>query len=168
MSDVDDLCLDAVERLLADRPACTAPPGYRDRVLAAVRDTLAGHSTLVVKVPATKSGEAGEPPCGDCPDLVAGTFFGIDRSGRVALVAMALSALGVTVAPWLAIPRLAPPVPVEPRIVAQARAAGIELPVESLAAASRQPAEPAAHSSEPLSARLHDAWRLRNLLTGEL
>lgn len=104
--------LDAIEQRLVDRATragLPVPGGHRDRVLAAVRDTLAGSLT---------------PPAAPLP--------GLDAGSRAALGAMAISALVVIVAPWVAIAgamtrgteRTA-----EPVIVARARAAGIDLQV---------------------------------------
>ena len=99
MSERYDARLDDVERRLANRAALAAPPGHRDRVLAAVRDTLAGRIS---------------PPVAPA---------GIDSGGMAALVARALSVMVVAVVPWLVVARAVAPVPTEPRIVAQARAA---------------------------------------------
>jgi hypothetical protein len=152
VSDTDESPFDAVERLLADRAGLPGPPGHRDRVLAAVRDTLT--------VNAEDRGPLGQ----------AGK--GLDPGSVAALAAIALSTMLAVVAPWLAVASpVAPPRPeprIEHRIVAQARAVGIELPVEWLAATSRQPVEPVLHPGESPSARFHDAWRLRALLSGEL
>lgn len=146
MSRCDDSGFDAVERRLAGRPGRAIPPGHRDRVLAAVRDTLAGRGA------ATPS-----PP-------------GIDAGCRAALVAMALSAALVIVAPWVAVARSAAPVPTEPRLVAQARAAGIDLPVATVAATAGPPREPSARAGagNVFNARQVEAWRMRTLLQGEL
>ncbi|MEI6504343.1 MAG: hypothetical protein WCO90_00500 [Planctomycetota bacterium] len=146
MSERYDARLDDVERRLANRAALAAPPGHRDRVLAAVRDTLAGRIS---------------PPVAPA---------GIDSGGMAALVAMALSVMVVAVVPWLVVARAVAPVPTEPRIVAQARAAGIELPVEMVAATSRPAWESLSRSrtSDPRNVRHHEALHLRNLLQGEL
>jgi hypothetical protein len=174
MRDPHDPGLDAIEQRLLARAGVATPAGHRDRVLAAVQE----------KVSATKSGEAGKLGCADCPDLVADTFLGdtldqrpglppragagLDGGTAAALVAMAISALLAVVAPWLVVARATAPLPMEPRIVAQARAAGIDLPIELVAAPIRHAPRPASDPREPLSVRLHEAWRLRNLLTGEL
>ena len=163
MSDLDKESLDAIERRLAARTARAVPTGHRDLVLAAVRDTLEE------KVPATKSGEAGPLICGDCPDLVAGTFLGIDAGSTAALVAMALSALVAVVAPWLGLAGGFDPLPAEPRIVMQARAAGIDLQVAAIATTSGPTGgDPSSAPLPDLLGRRHEAWRRRNLLTGEL
>jgi hypothetical protein len=168
MSNLDKESLAAIERRLIARAGLAPPAGHRDRVLAAVRDTLAGEEKEE-KVPATKSGDAGELVCGDCPDLVAGTFSGIDAGGTAALVAMAVSVAAVIVAPWVAVTRPAAAVAAEPRIVMQARAAGIDLQVAAIATMSGPTvADPSSAPLPDLLDRRHEAWRLRNLLTGEL
>lgn len=146
MSDRYDARLDEIERRLVDRAALAAPPGHRDRVLAAVRDTLAGRISPPVAPAGIDSA-------------------GIDSGGMAALVAMALSVLVVAVVPWLVVARMVAPVPTEPRIVAQARAAGIDLPVAIVAATSGPAREPVSRSrmSDPLNVRHHEAWHLRNL-----
>ena len=146
MSERYDARLDDVERRLANRAALAAPPGHRDRVLAAVRDTLAGRIS---------------PPVAPA---------GIDSGGMAALVARALSVMVVAVVPWLVVARAVAPVPTEPRIVAQARAAGIDLPVAIASATSGPARKPFSRSriSDPLNVRHHEAWHLRNLLQGEL
>ena len=165
MSDLDEPSLDAIERRLITRAGLAPPAGHRDRVLAVVRDTLAENE----KVPATKSGQSAQKTYPTSPDLVAGTFIeGIDAGGRAAIGGLALAAMLAVVAPWVVLSQAVDLVPAEPRIVTQARAVGIDLPLESLAATSHQSREPLSRSGEPPSARLPDAWRLRNLLTGEL
>ena len=156
MSERDDAGFDAIERRLTGRPGRAVPPGHRDRVLAAVRDTLAE------KVPATKSGQSPQGDYPVSPDLVAGTF--------IALVAMALSAALVIVAPWVAMTRSAAPVSMEPRIVARARAAGIDLPgaVVAVPIAPSRETSPRGGLTDVLEARRHEAWRMRTLLEGEL
>lgn len=102
--------IDTVEQRFTDRPVLTPPPGHRDRVLAAVRDALAADRTT---------------------QTAAAAFPGLDAGSKAALGAMAMSALVVVVGPWVAIVgamthgagRNA-----EPASVAQARAAGIEMP----------------------------------------
>lgn len=84
------------------------------------------------------------------------------------VAALALSALLAVVAPWLVLTQAAALVPPEPRIVAQARAAGIDFPVEMFATGG-----PASHASSraarsELLERRHESWRLRTLLQGEL
>jgi hypothetical protein len=148
MSEADDPRLAAVERRLVDRGGFDLSPGHRDRTLAAVRDTLAGKAER--RGPLERAGK------------------GIDPASVAALVAIAVSTMLTVVVPWLAVTRPVAPLLTEPRLMAQARAAGIELPVEWLAATSREPVEPVAHPSKSPSARLHDVWRLRNHLRGEL
>lgn len=83
---------------------------------------------------------------------------------------MALSAALVIVAPWVAMTRWGAITPSEPRLVAQARAAGIDLPVAVVAV----PIEPSRETTfrgiltDVLDARRHEAWRMRTLLEGEL
>ena len=170
MSERDDAGFDAIERRLTGRPGRAVPPGHRDRVLAAVRDTLAekvpatksGQSPQAEKVPATKSGQSPQGDYPVSPDLVAGTF--------IALVAMALSAALVIVAPWVAMTRSAAPVSMEPRIVARARAAGIDLPGAVVAVPIAPSRETSSRGglTDVLEARRHEAWRMRTLLEGEL
>jgi hypothetical protein len=152
--------LEAIEQRLLARAGVATPAGHRDRVLAAVRE----------KVSATKSGEAGKVGCADCPDLVAGTFWGLDAGGRAALLAMALSASLVIVAPWLAVATSVAPVRQEPRLVAQARATGIDLPMAVVAATGDLPRQVPSRAALPdlLELRRHEAWQLQNLLEGEL
>jgi hypothetical protein len=135
---------DAIEQRLTARAGLAPTAGHRDRVLAAVRDTLAARSGAL---PRPRSG--------------------LDGGSAAVLVAIALSALLAVVAPWLVVARVAP-VPMEPRIVAQARAAGIDLPIELVAAPIHRSPPAIPRMREPPSARLHEAWQLRNLLTGEL
>lgn len=141
----DDFDLEAIERRLAARADRAAPTGHRDRVLTAVRDTLAGR---------------GAPQA---------TPAGLEASGTAALVVLALSAVLAVTAPWLVVRQAAGLKSPEPRLVAQARAAGIDFPVELVAATSR----PAREASSPaamsdLLERRHEAWRLRTFLTGDL
>ena len=144
MGDPTDPNFEAVERRLTAVAGLAPPAGHRDRVLAAVRDTLADHP-----VP-----------------LRAGR--GVDAGSMAALVAIACSALLAVVAPWLGIARANELMPAEPRFVTQARAAGIDLPVH-LAATTRGPHDtPRFQPSERSPGRRPDAWRLRTLLTGEL
>lgn len=140
----DESGLNAIEQRFTARARLTATAGHRDRVLAAVRDTLA-----------EPRGAFPRPR----PDM--------DGASAAVLVVIALSALVAVVAPWLMVARVMP-VPMEPRIVAQARAAGIDLPVELVAAPIHRAPPAIPRMREPPSARLHDAWNLRNLLTGEL
>ena len=140
-----DSGFDAIEQRLAARVGLAPTAGHRDRVLAAVRDTLA------------------EPRGGfprPRPDL--------DGASAAVLVVIALSALVAVVAPWLVVARTAAPLPMQPRIVAQARAAGIDLPIELVAAPILHAPRPVSDPREPLPGRLHEAWRLRTLLTGDL
>lgn len=141
----DDQRLDSIERHLAARAGLAPAVGHRDRVLAAVRDTL--------------DQRHGPPPR-------AGS--GIDAGATAALVFMALSATLVIVAPWLVATYAAASLPTEPRFVAQARAAGIDLPLAVVAATSRPGEALPSPPSERLSERHSEAWRLRTLLTGEL
>lgn len=136
--------LDAVERRLVARAGVAAPAGHRDRVLAAVRDML--------------DQRPGQP---------ARAGSGIDAGGAAALLGIALSALLAVVAPWFVVAR-AVPLPTEPRVVAQARAAGVDLPLEFVATTTHRSPPAVSRMREPPSARLHEAWHLRNLLTGEL
>ena len=146
MSDLDKESLDAIERRLIAQAGLAPPAGHRDKVLAVVRDTLAEN-----RGPLERAGA------------------GVDVGSRAALVAMALSAALVIVAPWAAVARTAAPVPAETRLVAQARAAGIDLPVAAVATTSGQPVGAPSHAALPdLLERRHDAWRLRTLLQGEL
>ena len=146
MSDLDQESLDAIERRLIARAGLAPPAGHRDQVLAVVRDTLA----------------EGRGP-------LERASSGIDAGSTAALVAMALSAALVLVAPWVAVARWAAPVPAETRLVAQARAAGIDLPVAAVATTSGQPlGAPSPAALPDLLDRRHDAWKIRNLLTGEL
>jgi hypothetical protein len=145
--------LDTIEQQLVDRATragLPVPAGHRDRVLAAVRDTLAGSLTT----------PAAPPP-------------GLDAGSRAALGAMAISALVVIVAPWVAIAgamtrgteRTA-----EPVIVAQARAAGIELPVHddrfALQVATTRDANhaPISDAGDLPHARRREIGRLKTLL----
>lgn len=141
----DDFDLEAIERRLAARAGLAPSTGHRDRVLAAVRDTLAG-----------RTGPRATPA-------------GLEAGGTAALVALALSAMLAVAAPWLVARQALGLRSPEPRLVAQARAAGIDFPVELVAATSR----PAREASSPaamsdLLERRHEAWRLRTLLTGDL
>jgi hypothetical protein len=146
MSDLDQESLDAIERRLIAQAGLAPPAGHRDQVLAVVRDTLA----------------EGRGP-------LERASSGIDAGSTAALVAMALSAALVIVAPWVAVTRTATTVPAEPRLVAQARAAGIDLPVAAVATTSGQPLGAPSRAALPdLPDRRHDAWRLQNLLQGEL
>jgi len=144
MSDLDKESLDAIERRLAARTAHAPPTGHRDRVLAAVRDTLAGR---------------GAPRA---------TPAGLEAGGTAALVVLALSALLAVAAPWLVVTQAAGLTSPEPRIVAQARAAGIDFPVERVAMScpAREASSRAAMSDLP--GRRHEAWWLRTFLTGDL
>jgi hypothetical protein len=145
MRDPVDSEFHAVEQRLTARAGLAPTAGHRDRVLAAVRDTLDQRPGLPPRVGA-----------------------GLDGGSAAALIAIAFSALLAVVAPWLVVTRVAAPLPMQPRIVAQARAAGIDLPIELVAAPIRHALRPASDPREPPSVRLHEAWRLRNLLTGEL
>ena len=149
--------LDTIEQRLVDRATragLPVPAGHRDRVLAAVRDTLAGSLTAPVA----------PPP-------------GLDAGSRAALGAMAISALVVIVGPWVAIAgamtrgteRTA-----EPVIVAQARAAGIDLQVHddrfALQVATTRDAnrEPISAADDRLNVRRRESLRLKTLLRREL
>jgi hypothetical protein len=146
MSDLDDPSLDAVERRLVARAGLALPAGHRDRVLAAVRDTLAENRGPVERASS-----------------------GLDAGSRAALVAIAISAAVVIVAPWVAVTRTAAPVQAGPRLVDQARAAGIDLPVAAVAVTSGRPFDAPSRAALPdLLDRRHDASRIRTLLTGEL
>jgi len=138
--------LEAIEQGLLARAGVATPAGHRDRVLAAVRDTL--------------DQRPGPPPR-------AGS--GIDAGGRAALVAMALSATLAIVAPWLAVTTSVAPVQREPRLVAQARAAGIDLRLAAVAATGDLPRQVPSRAALPdlLERRRLEAWRLQNLLHGE-
>jgi hypothetical protein len=145
MREPRDPGLEAIEQRLIARAGVATPTGHRDHVLAAVRNTLAQRH--------------GPPPR-------AG--FGIDAGGRAALVAMALSATLVIVAPWLAVATSVAPVQAEPRLVTQARAAGIDLPLAAVAVTGDLPRHVSAAAALPERRRL-EAWRLqKNLLQGEL
>ena len=145
MREPDHSEFDALEQRLTARPSLAPTAGHRDRVLAAVRETL--------------DQRHGPPPR-------AGS--GIDGGSAAVLVAIACSALLAVIAPWLGMARAFDRLPAEPRIVTQARAAGIDLPVH-LAATTRGPRDtPLFPPSERLPGRRPDAWRLRTLLTGEL
>ena len=144
MREPDRSGFDVIEERLAARGS-RATPGYRDRVLAAVRDTL--------------DRRPGPPPR-------AGA--GIDGGRAAVLLALTLSALLAVVAPWLVVARAVSRVPMEPRLVAQARAAGIDLPLEFVATTTHRSPPTVSRMREPPSARLREAWHLRNLLTGEL
>jgi hypothetical protein len=146
MSDLDEASLDSIERRLAARAGVAVPAEHRDRVLAAVRDTL-------------DQRHGPPPPAGS----------GIDAGATAALVAISLSAGLLIVAPWVAMTRTAAPFPAEPRLVAEARAAGIDLPVATVAATNGQPlGAPSRAAMSDLLDRRHEAWRMRNLLPGEL
>ena len=86
----DDQHLDSIERQLAAQAGLAPAVGHRDRVLAAVWDTLAEN-------------HGGPPRAGS----------GIDAGATAALVAMALSATLVIVAPWLVATRAGAPVPTD-------------------------------------------------------
>ena len=145
MREPDDSEFDALEQRLTAMAGLAPTAGHRDRVLAAVRETL--------------DQRHGPPPR-------AGS--GIDGGSAAVLVAIACSALLAVIAPWLGMARAFDRLPAEPRIVTQARAAGIDLPVH-LAATTRGPRETTlSPPSERLPGRRPDAWRLRTLLTGEL
>ena len=136
---------DALEQRLTAMAGLAPTAGHRDRVLAAVRDTLADRSGSLERAGA-----------------------GVDAGSRAVLVAIACSALLAVIAPWLGMARAFDRLPAEPRIVTQARAAGIDLPVH-LAATTRGPHDtPLFPPSERSPGRRPDAWRLRTLLTGEL
>ncbi len=144
MREPDDSEFDALEQRLTAMAGLAPTAGHRDRVLAAVRDALADHP-----VP-----------------LRAGC--GVDAGSRATLVAIACSALLAVIAPWLGMARAFDRLPAEPRLVTQARAAGIDLPVH-LATTTRGPHETTLSPPvERSPGRLPDAWRLRTLLTGEL
>lgn len=143
MSDLRDPDFGAVERRLAARADHAPPAGHRDRVLAAVRETLAGRT----------------PP--------RSTPAGLDAGSMAAVAALAVSALLAVVAPWLALTQAAALVPPEPRIVAQARAAGIDFPVE-LVTTSMARETPLFRPGDVVPGPIPDAWRLRTLLQGEL
>lgn len=146
MSNFDKESLDAIERRLIARAGLAPPAGHRDQVLAVVRDTLAENRGPLER-----------------------TSSGIDAGSSAALVAMALSAALVIVAPWVAVARWAAPVPAETRLVTQARAAGIDLPVAAVATTSGQPLGAPSRAALPDLLELRrDAWRLQNLLQGEL
>jgi len=140
----DDCDLDAIERRLAARADRAAPTGHRDLVLAAVRDTLAGR--IVPRV----------------------TPAGLEAGGTAALVVLALSALLAVAAPWLVVTQAAGLTSPEPRLVAQARAAGIDFPVELVATSGPARETPSRAAMPTLLERRHEAWRLRTLLTGDL
>ena len=143
MSDLREPDFGAVERRLAARADHALPAGHRDRVLAAVRDTLAGRT----------------PP--------RSTPAGLDAGSMAAITALALSALLAVVAPWLVLTQAAALVPPEPRIVAQARAAGIDVPVE-LVTTTPPRATSLSRPGDVVPGPIPDAWRLRTLLQGEL
>ena len=137
---------EVIERRLAAMAGLALPAGHRDRVLAAVQDTLADRFGQLERAGA-----------------------GVDAGSRAALVAMACSALLAVVAPWLGMARAIDLMPAEPRLVAQARAAGIDLPVAAVATTSGQPLGAPSRAALPdLLERRHDAWQIRNLLQGEL
>lgn len=143
MGDPTEPKFEALERRLAARVGHAAPAGHRDRVLAAVRDTLADRTV---------------PPA---------TPAGLDAGGMAAITALALSALLAVVAPWLVLTQAATLLPPEPRLVAQARAAGIEFPVE-LATMNKLRETPLSQPDDVVPGSIPDAWRLRTLLTGDL
>lgn len=138
---------DDIARRLAARTCVAAPAGHRGRVLAAVGEALAGSG-------------GGQPS--------SAREMRVIETG--ALVAMAFSAAAVLITPWLVVPRPAVALSPEPRIVAQARAAGIDLPTELLAttAGPRSASRPttAADGRQPTHA--FEAWQLRNLMHGDL
>jgi hypothetical protein len=145
MREPDDSEFDALEQRLTARAGLAPTAGHRDRVLAAVRDTLDQRHGLPPRVGAD-----------------------LDGGSVAALVAIAFSALLAVIAPWLGMARAFDRLPAEPRIVTQARAAGIDLPVH-LAATTRGPHDtPLFPPSERSPGRRPDGWRLRTLLTGEL
>jgi len=141
----DDFDREAIERRLAARTGRVAPAGHRDRVLAAVRDTLAGRVV---------------PPSSP---------VALDAGGTAALVVLALSAMLAIAMPWLVVRQTLGLKSPEPRIVVQARAAGIALPVE-LVAATSSPAHgaPSRDAMSDLLERRHEVRRLRTLVTGDL
>ena len=143
MSELTEPDFGAIERRLAARADHAPPAGHRDRVLAAVRDTLADRT----------------PP--------RSTPAGLDAGSMTAVTALAVSALLAVVAPWLVLTQAAALVPPEPRLMAQARAAGIELTVE-LATTTRPSETPLSRPGDVVPGPIPDAWRLRTLLTGEL
>lgn len=144
MGDPTDPEFEAVEQRLTAMTGTAPRAGHRDRVLAAVRDTLA---------------DRGAPRA---------TPAGLEASGTIALVVLALSALLAVAAPWLVVTQAAGLKSPEPRLVAQARAAGIDFSVELVTTSgpARQ-ASSRAGMSELLDRR-HESWRLRTLLTGDL
>ena len=145
MNTPDAFDQEAIARRLAARADRAAPAGHRDRVLAAVRDTLAGRVV---------------PPS---------TPVGLDVGGTTALGTLALSALLAVAAPWLLVSQALGLTSPEPRIVVQARAAGIDFPVE-LVATTRSPARgaPSRDAMSDALERRHEVWRLRTLVTGDL
>jgi hypothetical protein len=140
----DDFDLEAIERRLAARADRAAPAGHRDRVLAAVQDTLAGRTAP------------------------RATPSGLEAGGTTALVVLALSAVLAVAAPWLVVTQAAGLTSPEPRLVAQARAAGIDFPVELVATTGPARETPSRAAMPNLLEHRHEAWRLRTLLTGEL
>lgn len=143
MSDRGEADVEAIERRLAARASHTAPAGHRDRVLAAVRDTLAARAPL------------------------HSTPIGLDAGSAAAVAALALSALLAVAAPWVVLTQAAALVPPAPRIVAQAHAAGIDVSVE-LATTSRPRDRPPSQPGDIVPGPIPDAWRLRKNLTGDL
>ncbi len=144
MNDTPDPSLDVIEQRLRTRGGHRASTEHRDRVLAAVRNALAG---------------------GPRPMLSSGSSLG--PRDTAALVSMALAGAIWIVGPWLVVPQAVAPRVLEPAIVVQARAAGIDLSLAAVAAADhgvglqRIP-------SPPRPSRHRDGVRWRHYFEGDL
>jgi hypothetical protein len=142
----DDMHQRLIERQLLARPNLTASAGHRDRVLSAVRDVLAER--------------------GDRPALAA---RGLRAGESAVLAAMAAAAMVAVVAPWLVMPSPTVAVSAEPRIIAQARAAGVDLPAELIATTgSLLPSGLVIDAEKRQPPQAYRAWQLRNLMHGDL
>lgn len=142
MSRSVDPRIDAIERRLVSHTTCDVPSGHRDRVLAAVRDVLA--EDLETIVPSDSE---------------------IGLKGASALLAIALSTALIIVVPWSFLGRPLLPVPTESTLMARARSAGIDLPVETVATTDHSVHQPR-QTPSPMPA--HDAIRWRHLIIGDL
>lgn len=142
MSRSFDPRIDAIERRLVSHSTRDVPSGHRDRVLAAVRDVLA--EDLATIAPSDSA---------------------IGLKGASALLAIALSTALIIVVPWSFLGRPLLPVPTESALMARARSAGIDVPLETVAAT-----DPIFHQphATPSPTSVHDAIRWRHHILGDL